>query len=374
MSALSINYLTSPLSGILGWVRDSVSTQDQRLKRHALEIISKKEVLLENCLSDTRSRYHPITGTDTILIGGDVFSTGFLLFEGIQAAIPATAAIPAVIAASAVFGVVGGVINIAVGGICLKEGLQALQNKDYLKAGRLILDAVLITAIGAVMILATISVYVGFLGGVGAFLAANPWVLPVLFLVITLPLLVEILKDTQKIWRSTDTASSLQLHDIEQILESKTVDWNAILEKWKGTVLDVDSIREKYKEKGIASLSDRMEMLQMGMGPRAAIEAFKLFEAVLEKNETKAKASLKELKGHVAFLNKSLHVRLFQQVLLIASFVVSMLALKPKINPGPIVATQNFTMAVAMGIPVWMDAKWPFARNTPIIVPKVDVA
>ncbi|NGX26695.1 MAG: hypothetical protein K940chlam6_00620 [Chlamydiae bacterium] len=349
----------------------SQSAKDQALSYYVQKIITKKEELVEKNLSDMRARYHPITGSDTILISGDVFNTGFMIFEGIKAIIPATKGIVAIGIATTVCGVIGGVINIAVGMICLKEAIQALKNKDYLKGARLLNDGIFCCAIGMFMILATLSTYMTVLGGIGAFLTANPWVLPLLIFIITLPLLFEILNGTQKIWRQQDIPSTLQFNMLKKILENEEVNWTEILSLWEGTVLDYKKIKEEFNQKGLESLSDRMEVLQANVGPEAAITTYKLFQAVLEQNREIAQKHLKELKGHVTFWNRAQHVRLFQQVLFIGSFVVSMIALRPKVNSRSLIATQNFTMALASGIPGYMDIFWPFARNVPITLPKV---
>lgn len=157
------------------------------------------------------------------------------------------------------------------------------------------------------------------------------------------------------------------------MLKNKEIDWDKVFSLWDGTVLDYKKIKEEFNKKDLESLHDRMEILQAKMGPRVAIAAFKLFQAMLDQNQETAQNHLKELKGHVAFWNRAQHVRLFQQILFIGAFVVSMIALRPKINPKSLIATQNFTMALASVIPGYMDVRWPFARNIPIIVPKVDV-
>ena len=54
------------------------------------------------------------------------------------------------------------------------------------------------------------------------------------------------------------------------------------------------------------------------------------------------------------------------------SFVVSMIALQPKVNPQKLVATQDFAMGLATGIPLYLDTFCPFQRNTMLVVPKVE--
>jgi len=320
-----------------------------------------------------RARFHPITGTDTILIGGDVFNTGYLLFEGFTAAIPAAEGVAGIAIASTVFGVVGGVINMAVGMICLKEAIQALKNGDRLLGGRLLIDAIFCNAIGIVMILASISTQVAALSGVAAFFAANPWLLPVLFFVGSIPVFAEILSRVKNIWGEQDIASTLQLNQLEEMLSKEKIDWDGVFHLYDGTALDIKQIRTEYAENGLISLSNRMEVLQGDMGVEAAIDTFKLLRDLLERNEEKALERVKELKGRVAFWNGVQHLRLFQQFLYLGSFVVSMAALRPGMNGRAIGATQSFAMAAANAIPLWMDLRWPFERNVTLVVPQVEV-
>ena len=135
----------------------------------------------------------------------------------------------------------------------------------------------------------------------------------------------------------------------------------------------LDGLENKEGERAIAQkLSTKLEQFQAGMGAEAALETFKLLEKVLRKNEDEKEAQLKKAKEKVAEWNHAQYVRLAQQLLYTAAFGVSMGVLIPKAPTQVMSATENFAMAGANAIPLYMDSFWPFKRNTPIVVPKVD--
>lgn len=354
----------------MGVLSSDLSKEDQGISDAAHTIIEKKQENIDIVLNNTWARWNPFTGSDAILFYGNFFNLGYLTFEGVKCAVPATQTIAGVAVATTVCGVIGGALNIAVGAVCLKEGLQALANGDRAKAVRLFLDFAFCSAIGILMITVTLAPT----SALGAFFVANPWVLPFLWFVISLPLCVEILNSVQKVWRGTDMASNLKLNELKKLLEQDNIDWNRVETHLKNTVIDFDQIREDFKKKKLESLVERMEILQAEMGPRSAVETTRLFHSLFNHNKEEALKNIEDLQGHVAFWNKAQHVRLFQQVLYFASFGVSMGALGMTSGLAATEATQNFTMAAASGIPLYMDLFWPFARNTPLIVPKVETA
>ncbi len=117
-----------------------------------------------------------------------------------------------------------------------------------------------------------------------------------------------------------------------------------------------------------------MEELQADMGVEAAIEVFSLFKALLDDSETEEiQRQLQLAQQRIAEWHHAQYVRLFQQVLYIAAFIISMGAFAPGANANVINGSDNMAMAAANLIPLGMDVCWPFKRNVPMIVPKVDV-
>lgn len=354
--------------GILSNANPSQQAKNERLTNQVLSLIQKKETHVQTALDNTWDRYNPI------LIGGDLFTMGYLVFEGVKACVPATQAMLGVIISTMICGVVAGVINIGVGLICGKEAIQAFKNGDHFLGLRLLLDTIFCIAIGVVMILVSLAAKVAILGGIGAFFAANPWVLPVLFFVITIPLIIEIGCRTSNIWLKKDLASKMHLDEVSELLKQKTVDWDKLFSLFTNTPFDLKKvIAETDENKALEALSQKMEELQADMGVTAAVASFKLLLQLIEHKQEDALAQMALVKKELSSWNFAQHVRLFQQILYIAAFGGSMAALSPKVNAGAMNATVNFSMAAANAIPLYMDAFWPFKRNTVMVVPKVEV-
>lgn len=347
------------------------SRADAKLSAAVKDIFTKKEGIIESSLADKKRRFHPITGSCFIQVFHDVVTAMFVVFTTIKVAAPSIAALTPMVIGSAVFGGIGGILNLAMGFVTFREAVQAFSNGDKAKGIRLLIISAACSGIGLFMLVSTVTAFVA-LGGIAAFIAANPWILPVLILGIYLPLLYEILRDNKSIFTSQDPFSKLQVGQIDALLKKDIINWPEIKKLLDDTDLNYEKVLEEFKKNGLKSLSERMEVLQSKMGPRGAVASFKLFQSILEQNKEDAQKHIKDLRGLASHWKRSQYVRLFQQVLYIGSFVLSILALKGA-NPRMLETAENGLMLVGMGIPIYMDALWPFLRNVPIIVPKVDV-
>jgi len=347
------------------------SRADKALSTAVGTIFAKKEALIESSLADKKRRFHPVTGSCFIQVFHDVVTAMFVVFTVIKVALPSIAALTPIVIGSAVFGGIGGILNLAMGFVTLREGIQAIANGDKAKGIRLLIISAACIGIGLFMLVSTITAFVA-LGGVAAFIAANPWILPVLILGIYIPLLYEILRDNKSIFTSQDPFSKLQVDQIDALLKKDIINWPEIKKLLSDTDLNYETVLAEFNKNGLKSLSERMEVLQSKIGPRGAVASFKLFQSVLDQNRQDTQKHIKELRGLASHWKRSQHIRLFQQVLYIGSFVLSMLALKGA-NPRMMETVDNSLMLVGMGIPIYMDALWPFLRNVPIIVPKVEV-
>ncbi len=323
-----------------------------------LQVIDQKTKYMESAL---KNRLNP---AEIVQVGGDFFSMGYLAFQGAQIIRPSLSSIPWVATASLVCGVVAGAINIGVAFVCLKEGIQASKNGDKELATRLYIDFVALLGIGIIMIFTALATRVVALSAIGAFFTANPWLLPILFFALSVPLFFELGKRIQNIWQKTDFGSQLNTKDLSKLIdgeeEKNPFHLKPLLKMAEQKVAD-PFIKTR--------LSLKMEQLQSNMGVEAAIETFKLMRKLVLKEETENQ--LKLAKERVSEWNRAQYVRLLQQTLYTAAFGVSMAALAPKINIPPVTATQTFAMTGANAIPLYMDANWPFKRNTPIVVPMV---
>jgi hypothetical protein len=330
------------------------------------EIILQKTVNMESAFDDKLRRYNPI------LIGGDLFTIGYLGFQGAEILVPSMAQIPMVAVATVVCGVVAGVINIGVGLVSLKESVQAFRNGDKVLGARLMLDFVCCLGIGTIMILASLATKVTALAGIGLFFTANPWLLPVLFFVATIPLIAELGYRIQRACVGADLGSQLQLNQLQELLTSETPDWARIDALYAdllnplnlGPFGQCGGLREK--------LSDKMEELQADMGVSAAIEAFTLLQHVQKRSKSQALGQIAALQKTIGDWNRSLYIRMFQQVLFFIAFGLSMGALSPHANVNLLNGVQSFFLTGGNVIPLYMDIFWPFKRNAPIVVPKVE--
>lgn len=334
--------------------------EDQRLATLMGQIIEQKEAKVGAALKGR------VNVSEGILIGGDLFSMGYLGFQGAQILKPSLAAIPAIGFATLVCGEIAGAINIGVALVCLKEAVQAFENGDNALGARLFLDFVTFTAIGLIMILASLATKVAALGCVGALFATNPWLLPVLFFIASIPIICEIGKRIFNIHTNRDLASQLKGNDLGELIRGKEAKNPYHLRPL------IEMLQTQQDEKEVkAKLSEKMEQLQADMGVAAAIEVFRLMQKKLRNEEVEEQ--FERVKKRISEWNQAQYVRFFQQVLFAAAFGVSMAAFLPKINAQRIDAIDTFAMAAGNAVPLYMDIFWPFKRNTPIVVPKVDL-
>lgn len=367
---LSSAYQT--LSGLI-WSAPSASPpQETEMKtvRAMEQVLEAKKEHVQTALANKWDRYNPI------FIFGDVFTIGYLGFQGVQALSPSVQSIAAVGAATLVCGVIAGVINIGVGIVSLKESIQAFRNGDKMLGMRLLLDFICCTAIGVVMILASLAIKVSILGGIGAFFASNPWLLPVLFFIITIPLLLELSCRINHIATSKDLGSQLQLNQLKTLLQQSEPDWDKIenLYEKEGNAFSLKKMDAFEGTEQLGYLSTKMEELQADMGVTAAIEAFTLLRLIKQRKQKEALEQIEIVKTRVDEWNQSLYLRMAQQILYIIGFIVSMAALTPNVNADLLNGTQSFFLVGANVIPLFMDSCWPFKRNTPIVVPKVETS
>ncbi len=329
-------------------------------------VLVAKNGLVQKAEANTLQRYNPI------LIGGDLFSMGYLAFEGVLSLAPHLRAIPSMGIATLICGEIAGLINLGVGFVCLKEGIQALKNGDYRGGTRLILDFTCCMAIGLIMILNSLSIRVAALAGVGAFFTANPWLLPLIFFIAMLPLLCDLSLRIKDIAQGKNWGAKLQLNAVEKLLANK--DWDGIAKLCQNPDYPLHvSSGSKTKEEMAQFLSQKMEELQADMGVTAATETFALMLALQKKDKITAQTHLSLARQKIGDWNRAIYVRMFQQVLYVGGFGVSMAALSPNANGNLLNGVQNLCLAAANAIPLYMDTFWPFKRNQLIVVPKVVV-
>jgi hypothetical protein len=337
---------------------DNAPQKESSIVSLVQRVIELKENHVNKAKNNTLDRYNPI------LIGGDLFTMAYLIFQGVQTY--AHISLPLLGLASLVCGVVAGVICVGVAFISLKESIQAFYNGDTKLGLRLLLDFIGMLGIGGIMILVPLATKFAALSCVTAFFAANPWVLPVLFFAITIPLLIEISCRVKNIYLKKDLATDLKLDELSKLLKNDIVNWSQI------SFLYENKNPFHPKIEGAKDLIERMEKFQSEMGVTVALEAFKLFESILKGKKEDAISHYEDLQRKISEWNAKQHVRLLQQILFVIAFVLSMVALRVHLPPTIVNSVENFLMAGANAIPLYMDTFWPFERNTTLVVPKVE--
>jgi hypothetical protein len=314
----------------------------------------------------TKARTERLNLNEFVLVGGDLFSMGYLAFQGAQIVKTSLAANAAIGIATSVCGVAAGVINIGVAFCCLREAIQASKNGDTKLALRLSIDFVCLFCIGIIMSLASLAARVSQLGAINTFFAANPWLLPVIFFAISIPIMLEIATRIKNIWTNTNLASQLKTEDVNTIITGKDLKNPYHL----APILQMAATENQNDQAIKTILSQKMEQFQADMGVEAAIETFKLMKNILKKEDPQEQMNI--VKKKISEWNKAQYVRMFQQILYTAAFAVSIASLSPKINTPILNGTQTFAMSGANAVPLYMDTFWPFKRNTPIVVPIVE--
>lgn len=322
------------------------------------------------------------------LIAGDVFTVGYLGFQGIQSFSPTLAASKAAINVNFVCGIIGGVINIGVGFYCLYEGIKEWQREGHLnaKAIRLIFfDFPALLGLGAIMICTSLALKSAAFAGIGAFFAANPWLMMVFFLMLTGPLIVELKEDKQKY---KELVSGLQLQTLKDLVEkSNTEGLRAFVENLftnSESPLYLESLSEKIESINIRrELSVKMENLQEKVEVEAAIEIFKLSQILLDlcisdgfSDEVRRTQilgqQLEKTEKELAARNRALNTRIAQQVVYIIGSFITVGALCCQGNTANrLNGLVSFISMVANGIALYMDTFWPFNRNTPVVIKAV---
>ncbi len=338
---------------------------DERITNLIEQVFTAKEAKIEASLSKKCIVYDPF------LWGGDLTTMAYMGFEGVATASAKLGALSGMVIAGTVLGLLGGVANILVAISTGRELINALKSpkKDWALILQLTFDCIFLSALGVFMTFVSLAQIVS-IGGLSAFLLANPWVLPVIFFILTWPLIFNLLSRIIPILTKTGLSSQLKLDDLEKLL--KKPNWQRVDEFIsKNHPFAIELASKQSLEQ---HLIEKMEDFQNTIGAKAAVKAFKLMAELKSHNKDQAKLQLEELKKEVSDYKFSLYVRMFQQFLYVLSFALSMVALPLKTIGSIINCADNWGMAAANAIPLYMDLMWPLKRNTPIVVPAVSEA
>lgn len=329
----------------------------------ALQLFEHKEKAKEAELKNTFNRFNPS------IIGGDILTVATLVLSLIATLSSGFGNLEAVIYATTACGIAAGIINLSVG--CI-EGKQAAQcfinNKETgksLQGKRYAIDCATMNTLGLVMILTALSSVVPGLHSLNNFFSTHQYILPSAFFLASLPVIFEAGRRVKNIHTHTDLASQLDLETLQKMLDEHDIDEASkfFMEKLKVT-----------ENPSPQDLRCSLETLQEEMGVEAAIPVFKLLHALLLKEEETAKQYLTVAKVESDEWNKIQKTRLFQQMLYIAAFVLSMTILIPGIGCHDIfhmTISDTSMMLLANIIPLAIDILHPFKRNPHIVVPGI---
>ncbi len=308
-------------------------------------------------------------------ISGDIANFGYLGLEGAKGVSHAAALSHGVAQAVFGFGIAAGALNITAGISCMYEGIIAYRNGDKKKGILQIGFGVLFVFLGILMILKTV-------GAAGA-LAANPFIIPALFLIPTLFMAIDVIPRLFAIRNSSDQASQIKPDEILKSIE-KGVATDRILKDL------LNRLGVKLPDVGVNTdmlvkhLSKKMQEFQKNMGVLAAMDTFELIHLLLKKKnnanpqenlDIQINNKIKSLKENIARWNKILKVRFAQQVLNILAFIGGAIVLGTgsASRAGTMInAGTNFAMTGANFIPFVMDSFYHYERNGPVEVSKID--
>ena len=356
----------------------------------------------EFCLNNSRVRYLGSCYIDGDLgqIFGDIGNVIFSALSIAQICKPALSASASFAWTSCILGSLGGVLNIGVGLYCLKDANQKytnlsqnLESKKYIEENgillslihsqtgdapldvqkycRMLCDGTCMIGIGAIMSVISLSTEIPALGALGAFLAVNPWILPLVWFLITIPLLIEVARANKMIWDGADLPPTMQLEQLKKALENSD-DFAQTLQNWfneDSSETNPLKKRPHFGEDNIDFESNLAQMLETNIGVEAAIEAMHLRALLLKgASAEEIRLQVEKLEAQIAAWNTSQRCRLVQQSLLITSFAFSILGLVPRIPEKAAGVATNSVILLGNFLPLLMDIAWPFTRNCPMTI------
>lgn len=325
-------------------------------------VIKAKETKKTEAL-DNPGRYSPLKlDRDFYMVGGDIFNGGYTLFTSVTYFKPSLSNLSWMGLTTSICGEVGGVINVLVGGKEISDAFMGIANGDSEQWWNVI-DGFLLILVGITMFLVALSFKVAALGGLAGAIS-QPWVLPLLFFLMTLPYLCKYVKSVNKIHCGEDLGSKLHLNHIQST--AANIDWEKQLKD--------SNLHEIYTSWQAGSLtwdmcSDAIQKLQDDIGVEAAIEVFKLLEKILQgREEDDIYAQIVIAREKIKEWHNAMHFKLLQQIFFILAGCISAIAFCPKANSGTANGCSSLFLAAPNAQAIFMDIHWPFKRNilTPV--------
>jgi len=166
--------------------------------------------------------------------------------------------------------------------------------------------------------------------------------------------------------QGTDLGSRLELSKLRAVLQTPHFeDGLNHAAKWArshiGDCFDPDPTKRSHL------IQEKLNKYKSEIGFTAAHEAFKLFEAILEKkSKEEIEKSIDSLEQAIKAWNRTLYLKVFSVVLAAGGFGAGMGAMA--LHSEAIDGIQNLAMAAAGSVPLYLDIAKPFEREIPIVI------
>ncbi|HLB53013.1 MAG TPA: hypothetical protein VJK48_04825 [Chlamydiales bacterium] len=305
------------------------------------QVILNKEKNIQE-ITSFRSRIRNLD--EWVLIGGGLFTVGYLALTGILTVSQSLAQSPQIRQLLGVFGLIGGLFNIFEGIVTFKNSVIEWNAGHKQSAIRLFFEGLFLTTIGVMMFLTS-------LGGTSLLLAHNPWILPLLFFLANFPTICEVATRLYRIHNGTTTAS--------QIFASQFPIFPSFTDK-------------QYSEKEILkTLSDILEDWQDSMGAQLAVALFK-YKAVEQFHPGISTDKIrKEFEKRKKEWEEAQWIRAFYLTLCIAAFFTSFVRVSSPSQTGRLIFDdiRDISMLSSNLLPIAIDTLLPLKRGTYLPVP-----
>jgi hypothetical protein len=292
---------------------------------------------------------------EAIYVTSDVGTVGFSIVQGISQVI---SPVPALLFTGSISGLVGGVLNIGQGLFLCREALQFFLNGQYKQCVRIGIDGLFLLGIGAMMILISLSMLGVKLGAIGS-LAANPYLIPVFFLILVLPGLIQTITHLVQTARGKDTGSELKLND---------------LNAERPHLQTLAKLKPDDPAAATQTISHMIEEFSDELGVEAAMEAMEFLQMLLRREEEKKLLEkMDQCQKQINTWNRMVKLRALQLSLYGLAFPFGLACSFAAASIAKIInATSKFLITVPSSIGTYLDACEPFKRNGAIAVPKVE--
>lgn len=344
---------------------DAPEDMDSRIVQIMGKVAKRKRELFQETKA---TRYKGINGVkERVYVGTDIGTALFGFTDGLSliaqacpkfASLLTSQGLKGLVLASAIGGIIGGALAIAEGAFVLSDGIQNLQNGQYGQAAYMFAVSVLLIGIGTLIFLSGLSFLGAQIGAVGA-IAANPYAMPILLFLLTVPGLIQTIRYLVSVAKSKDTGSLL----LDPKLRGKLVSQKLAELKVKSSEL---------KE----NLCKLMEQLTQELGIVAGIDAFELLRLLIQQTKKRVlQKKIEKFRRKLRGWNRMMALRAVQLTLYALTLPTGIASAKTSQTVGNMIAAaSDYFLGAPKAMAAYMDQCKPFSRNSPLAVARVEVA